>query len=499
MILGAKLETTAPLWKRVESALKFNHSPTVSKKPKPSHTGFFYGAGHYDTGMPAVPTWVAAALSSISCFIVAAGAFGLLESDTGNRVVQFAANHRLLSWSLIFGSQFALVLAIYANGNLSRRLKEVLSETQHYVSYVAGSAEIGFWLWSAETRLLWFTDQAKAILKLTPTTDYEPAGIMALINPHDLTALWTAIVAGSNSGAQFDVNVRLATTDGEEPRWLRCRGRSQTDKEGRITRIGGTLVDISEHIAMQTEINRQRQSLIHLSRVGTVGELSSALAHEISQPVTAIMNNAHAISLMLNQSPINMQEVRDAISDIIEEDSRVDDVIHHLRALLRKEDTVFGRVDMTLLIHKILGLIRKELIVHRVKPVVRIAPDFPLVWGDDVQLQQLLLNLIMNAIDAIESSGKGSGSLTITAYGTDGPEHGTYHLYISDTGGGFKPAVMDKLFEPFFSTKQQGLGLGLSISQAIVGGHNGSIRAENNNEGGATFHITLPAARGKPA
>lgn len=250
---------------------------------------------------------------------------------------------------------------------------------------------------------------------------------------------------------------------------------------------------------MQTEIDRQRQSIIHLSRVGTVGQLSGALAHELSQPLTAIMNNAHAIDRMLSQKPLNLREVRGAISDIIDDDSRVRDVIHHLRALLRKDTAEFGRVDMTLLIHKVLGLVRKEMALHRVKPVVAIAPNFPLVWGDDVQLQQLLLNLIMNAIDAIESSGKKGGSLSITAYSVDGPGGGSYHLCISDTGSGFQPEIIEKLFEPFFSTKKQGLGLGLSISEAIVRGHNGSIQAENNNEGGATFHITLPAAHEKSA
>jgi len=234
---------------------------------------------------------------------------------------------------------------------------------------------------------------------------------------------------------------------------------TSTVAKGRITRIDGTLVDISERVAMQTEINRQRQSLIHLSRVGTIGKLSGALAHELSQPLTAIMNNAYAIDRMLRQKPVNISEVRDAISDIIEDDSRVNAVISHLRALLKKDNADFGPVDMTLLIHKVLGLVRKELALHRVKPVIAIAPDFPAVWGDEVQLQQLLLNLIMNAVDAIGANGKGSGSLSITAH-ADGAS-GTYHLCVSDTGGGFKPAVMEKLFEPFFSTKEQGLGLGI--------------------------------------
>jgi C4-dicarboxylate-specific signal transduction histidine kinase len=153
---------------------------------------------------------------------------------------------------------------------------------------------------------------------------------------------------------------------------------------------------------------------------------------------------------------------------------------------------------MTLLIHKVLGLVRKEMALHRVKPVVAVSPDFSMVYGDDVQLQQLLLNLIMNAIDAIEMRGNGAGTLSITAYTEDGPA-GLYHLRISDTGCGFDPAIREKLFEPFFSTKKDGLGLGLSISAAIVRGHNGTIRVENNSDGGTTFHIALPVAHEKVA
>src|SRR4029079_7658960 len=124
----------------------------------------------------------------------------------------------------------------------------------------------------------------------------------------------------------------------------RCRGRSQLDGEGHIVRIGGTLVDISDRVAMEAEIDRQRQSIIHLSRVGTVGKLSGALAHELSQPLTAIMNNAHAVERMLNQEPVNLPEIRNAISDIIEDDARVRDVIRHLRSLLKKDSSGFARV-----------------------------------------------------------------------------------------------------------------------------------------------------------
>lgn len=493
-MIGAILETATPFRKRIESALRSNHWPAQGSKPL--HAEASFGAEERSADVLPTSIWIVAALSSVICFIAVASVVGLFAPDAGHRAIQFIDNHFPLVAALVFGPQIILVLAVFAYDNQSRRLRQLLSETQHYVTYAIGGAEVGLWRWNAETRQLWFTDRSKEILGLAPAAELDPAKITALVEPDDLAALRQAIAASGKSGLPFDTNIRLMGKSGEPARWARCQGRSQTDDQGRILRLGGTLIDISDRMAMQAELNRQRQSLIHLSRVGTIGKLSGALAHELSQPLTAIMNNAHAIERMLSQKPVNIPEVRDAISDIIEDDARVNDVIRHLRALLKKDNTSFGRVDMTLLIHKVLGLVRKEMAFHRVKPVVAVSPDFSMVCGDDVQLQQLLLNLIMNAIDSIESKGKGAGTLSITAYTEEGSA-GLYHLRISDTGSGFEPAIREKLFEPFFSTKKDGLGLGLSISAAIVRGHSGTIRAENNNDGGATFHITLPVANEK--
>jgi two-component system sensor kinase FixL len=154
---------------------------------------------------------------------------------------------------------------------------------------------------------------------------------------------------------------------------------------------------------------------------------------------------------------------------------------------------------MTLLIHKVLGLVRNALATIHVKPVVTTDEYASTVLGDDVQLQQLLLNLFANALESIEAAGGNGGTLSITAQGAMGPAGKEYHLSVCDTGAGFGPEMMERLFEPFFSTKENGLGLGLSLSQAIVHSHGGTIRAQNNDAGGATFHIVLPMNRGEAA
>ena len=485
-MLGAVLESGMLQRQRIESALKSVFSPATALKL--SATNKFLDALRQGHGALTLVAWIAVPASILVTFILAIAAWSMAGPD----ILPFAKNHRLLAAALFLGAQLVLVLTVAAssirNGNMTDRLIKIESQ----ITSTIGTAEVGLWCWNAQTQQLELTDLAKEILALNPAAQYDSAKLMALINADDLTAMRHAILAECKSGRPFDVTFRLIPQEGEAVRSLRCRGRSQIDKNGHTIRISGTLVDVSEYVAMQLKIEQQRQTIIHLSRVGAVGNLSGALAHELSQPLTAIMNNAHAIERMLNQKPVNIPELRNAISDIIEDDSRVRDVIRHLRSLLRKDSSGFGRVDMTLLIHKVLGLVRRELALHRIKVVVKIAPDVPPVWGDDVQLQQLLLNLVTNAIDSMATRETPGGALTITAYGADKTRDDIFHLHITDTGNGLPSVAPGSVFEAFYSTKDEGLGLGLSICQAIVSGHQGAIKAQNNHEGGATFHVTLP-------
>jgi C4-dicarboxylate-specific signal transduction histidine kinase len=259
------------------------------------------------------------------------------------------------------------------------------------------------------------------------------------------------------TGTLFEVQFRITNGEGQK-RWVRSRGRPEHDMHGNLLRVSGSLVDISERMTMQAEIELQRQSLIHLTRVGAVGELSGALAHELNQPLTAILSNAQAIQRMIKRDPINIEELRGAIADIIEDDSRAGDVIRHLRTLLKKEATQRQPVDMGALVQKVIGLARNELVMRHVMPVIQMPEEASQVLGDTVQLQQLLLNLILNAVEAIASASTPNGILMITGQAMTIGDESHYNLSISDTGPGIKPEAMEKLFEPFFSTKSRGWG-----------------------------------------
>jgi C4-dicarboxylate-specific signal transduction histidine kinase len=335
------------------------------------------------------------------------------------------------------------------------------------------------------------TEHCRAIFAVPVDMDYGLAAIAAAVHADDLPLVSEAIAKAHDMGTMFEIQFRFSIGGGRM-HWVRCRGRTESDHQRHMVRMSGTIVDISERITMQAEIERQRQSLMHLNRVGAVGELSGALAHELNQPLTAILSNAQAIQRMIKREPINMEELRNAIADIIEDDSRAGDVIRHLRTLLKKEEMRLEPVDMEALVRKVMSLVRNEMVTRHVIPVIKLVEGAPPILGDAVQLQQLLLNLILNAIEAIANTGQKNGILILTGQITGELRESRYYLTISDTGSGISGEITEKLFEPFFSTKKQGLGLGLSISHAIVQGHGGSIHAENNSWGGATFHIQLP-------
>jgi C4-dicarboxylate-specific signal transduction histidine kinase len=252
------------------------------------------------------------------------------------------------------------------------------------------------------------------------------------------------------------------------------------------------VVDVTETKQMEAVVEDQQRSLAHLARVGMVGELSGALAHELNQPLTAILSNAQAAKRMIENNPVDITELRNVISDIIDDDARAGDVIRHLRALLKKDETRNEIVDINTVVGRTLELTRSALTAQRIVIVTRFSGTPLLVKGDSVQLQQLLLNLVLNAAEAMANVSRDSGALIVT---TNSVNNELLQISVSDTGSGVPDAIKARLFDPFFSTKQSGLGLGLSICRAIAERHGGRIHAANNPGHGATFHVSLPLAK----
>lgn len=258
--------------------------------------------------------------------------------------------------------------------------------------------------------------------------------------------------------------------------------------EGRF--VLASVVDVTERKRSELETARQRDEMAHLARVAMLGELSGSLAHELNQPLAAILSNAQAAQRFLAREPPELERVTEILADIVKSDKRAGEVITRLRSLLKKEEPQHRPLDMNELVQEVLALMRSDLLNRQIGVRTQLAPRLPAVSGDRVQLQQVLLNLLINGCDAM-SGRVAQGDVIVRSESAAGRG---VRISVSDNGGGIPPADLERIFEPFVTTKAQGLGLGLAVCRSIVRSHNGRLWAANNAGGGATLTVELPAA-----
>jgi C4-dicarboxylate-specific signal transduction histidine kinase len=393
--------------------------------------------------------------------------------------------------------KFVIILLLFESGIIfafavqdrrRRKLEDLLRQSEDRLEFAAKSADLGLWSWDAATDSFWATEHCNEMFGIPMNAQFSMTTMRETVHPDDRAVVELALRDGIASRKTFEVEYR--TNMGPGPtRWIRVRASTVLDDNGKLVRVSGTVLDVTNQRTIQAEVETQKQSLSHLTRVGMLGELSGALAHELNQPLTAIMSNAQAAQRMIGHRRVDMEELRMAIEDIIANNVRAGEVIRHLRALLKKEDMRHARVDLNDVARDALDLTHSDLIARRVSVAFNAARTPALVTGDSIQLQQLLLNLIMNAAEAISSTAHDGGMLILAL---DTTEDDYQHIAVSDTGPGIRADLMKNLFDPFFTTKAHGLGLGLSISRSIAEAHGGKMWAENNAGRGATFHVVFP-------
>ena len=295
--------------------------------------------------------------------------------------------------------------------------------------------------------------------------------------------------------ASLSLGVRIQSTASTQDRVARRRDGTELPVEITINSMSSgvercaivVVVDRSE----RCELQRNRQQLAHLTRVSTLGELAGSLAHELNQPLTAILSNAQAAQRFMAARPINLVEVQEILHDLVEDNRRASEVIRKIRALAKKGELEAVPLSIASVIEDVALLVHSDAIIRGIRVSLNIAPGLPAVRGDKVQLQQVVLNLLLNAFDALECRPAQDRVVVVKAT-HDGK--GSTCIAVSDRGRGVADDMFDELFAPFVTSKRDGLGLGLSISRSIVDMHGGRIWAENNRDQGATFHVTLPAA-----
>jgi PAS domain S-box-containing protein len=369
-----------------------------------------------------------------------------------------------------------------------KQAEELAKESERRFLLMANSAPVLIWA-SGPNKLCNFFNQPW--LDFTGRTLEQELGDgwAQGVHPDDLAKCLSLYVESFDARVPFTMEYRLRRRDGQY-RWISDHGVPRYDALRNFLGYIGSCVDVTERRQAEAEAQQARQELAHLTRVSTMGELAGSLAHELNQPLTAILSNAQAAQRFLNATPPNVGEVKEILKDIADEDRRAAEVIVRLRAMLKKGDAQTQPQDVNEVIHEVLGIMRSDLVVRHVAAESCLRAGLPRVGADRIQLQQVLLNLIMNACDAMTDNSPGDRRLTIS---TEFVDAGLVQVAVADRGSGFAPEKLGRIFEPFRTTKPNGLGLGLPICRSIISAHGGRLWATNNTDRGATVRFTLNA------
>jgi two-component system, LuxR family, sensor kinase FixL len=395
-------------------------------------------------------------------------------------------------FAVLLAMSYELTSDVLRAIDLSRRLdlsEEALRERDLQAALAARAANLGYWSWDVASGAFWMNDRAKEVRGLGAYERIDYERFLESVHPDDREEFRRSVRESLAEGGEFDRDYRVLRPDGEI-RWIVSLGAIDRDESGRVTRVYGVSLDATKRKVAEIEAQRRESEFAHLSRVAIVGELSGSIAHELNQPLTAILSNAQAAQRFLSQDGGNLAELREILQDIVEEDKLAGEVIRRLRRLLRKGEVDLQRLDLAEASTDVLRLMRTDLIDRGVSLKTEIAGDLPQILADRVQIQQVLLNLLTNACDAMAGAEPQERRLLLRADRSDG----SVHVSLADRGTGLPADEIERVFEPFVTTKSHGLGLGLTVCRTIISAHGGRLWATNNSDRGATFHFELPAA-----
>ena len=385
-------------------------------------------------------------------------------------------------------AQAALIAALLVQRRVRRRAESELHESEQRMSVVAVATGVGMWVQDIPRRTFWASPQQRALLGIGASEPYDFERFLHAVHADDRGPVREAIGRALESGGEYDVRYRVPLANGAV-RWVGSRGRVELDARGQSVRMRSVTIDVTASEEAEIKAQRHRNELAHLSKVAMLGQLSGSLAHELNQPLTAILSNAQAALRFLKADAADLDEIREILTDIVADDRRAGEVIRRLRALFERGEANREPLDMNELIREILRLLHGDLVGRDISIATALEPGLPTVSGDRVQLQQLLLNLAINACEAMVDAPAGERRLTFRTESNDGQE---VVVSATDRGKGIAPDQLERIFEPFVSSKNPGIGLGLAIGRSIVAAHGGRLWATANPDHGATFSFTLP-------
>ncbi|MGE5161612.1 MAG: sensor histidine kinase [Betaproteobacteria bacterium] len=366
-----------------------------------------------------------------------------------------------------------------------------LQESEQKLAFAAEAARAGLWSVDRATGRLWATPQALSMFGLVADREHHVDEVLAPVHPDDRDRV-RAFIAGPGSetdGTALEYRVVLPSG---ETRWHGARGAAHVDPDGARMLMGAT-IDITERKRAEEQTARQRIELEHLSRVATLSELSGALAHELNQPLAIIMSNAEAAQVMLQRPDPDLDEIRAILKDVIDADERAGEVIRRLRGLLKRGAPQRQPVALEGLVQGVLQFVRADLLRRGVSLEFEFDAGGATVSADRVPIEQVLINLINNACDAMAGNAPGDRTLKISTW-LDGRQA---CVCVADVGVGLPPDP-ERVFDTFYTTKPEGLGMGLAISRSIVAAHGGRLTGESTPPRGAAFTVCLPLMEATP-
>jgi two-component system, LuxR family, sensor kinase FixL len=390
-------------------------------------------------------------------------------------------------------AQAALVVFLFGRARRRTRSEHESALSEERLSLISSMSSFGFWSWDATNDIAWVSKHSRAILGLSEDIPLSGQSLLAAIHPEDRPSVLQAINSTPRPNT-IEMELRVAGPRGET-RWITAKASAYFGPKGVLSRVAGYIVDDSQRKRTAQDLLKLQEKLTHLSRVALLGELSGALAHELQQPLTAILCNAHSAQLLTKSASFNLEELREILQEIVNDDKNAGQIIQRLRALLIRGETQFDHLAVRELVGDVLTLARGTLRERNVQVNTRIAEGIPWVKGDRVELQQVLLNLVLNACESMSANPARDRRVEIVV-DLDDDDESAVLISVLDCGSGIAVEQLERVFEPFFSTKAGGLGLGLAISHSIIEAHGGRLWATNRSDRGAAFHFTLPIMTG---
>jgi PAS domain S-box-containing protein len=372
-----------------------------------------------------------------------------------------------------------------------QRAQEALRERDARINLAAESADLAFWVIYPEQNKAWMSDKGRAIYGFDPKLPLTRDLLFSRVHPDERAAVRAVFDRACASHGIFDSEHRLVLPYGKK-RWVIVRGRCLEDEHGNLLELIGMTIDVSAQKQADLQLQIQREEMEHLNRVALMGEMTASVAHELNQPLTAIGNNAAAARRFLERGNIDPVLLQQLLQDMVADSQRAGEVIRGIRSLVRKEKSAHVVLNLNAVIADTLRLVSSDVLMRESVVTTEMDHNLPQVDAAPVQIQQVLLNLIINALDAVEALPPAQRRIIITTRSLDGE---SAEVSVRDFGLGLPKDRPEKVFEHFFSTKQSGMGMGLTIVRSIVETHGGKISAENAPDGGARFFFRLPAVR----